>query len=78
MQDNLRLLSDHVDATTKVTPVNLLDELSVKIKAGTIIVEKMLIVFYDEEDGLTIMSSPMAKIDTVGMLTWAANLEMNA
>ena len=75
MQDNLTLLSDRSDRH-RLTPANLLDELSVKIKSGQMKVEDLAIVYLDPEGTLGVHCTPMPRYKVIGLLQYASTLEV--
>lgn len=76
MQNNVRFLNDR---GLKLSPVNLLDELSVKIKAGEITATDLIVVYLDEETGdLTVQCTTMPRYKAVGLLSYASAIEINA
>ncbi len=75
MQNNIKFLSERGG---KITPVNLLDEMSVKIKTGEIKATDLIVVYLDEESGdLAVHCTPMPRYKAVGLLEFAAALEIN-
>lgn len=73
---SIHLISDHSEQV-RVTPANLLDELSVNIKDGEVKVQELLIVYLTEDGGLTILSTPMPRYMVMGLLGYASHLEAN-
>lgn len=77
MLNNIRFLSDRRDQA--ISPTNLLDEISVKIKAGEMNVTDLIVVYLDEESGeLSVHCTNMPRYKAVGLLEYAAALEISA